>query len=616
LTILKQGALSFLKDDRKVCRMTNSLELGLIGNCRIGALINSEGEIVWSCLPRFDGDPVFCSLLRDHGPGENTGYCSLELYDLAGTEQYYLPNSAVLVTRLTDAKGAVVEITDFAPRFRQHGRAFIPMMLIRYVRRVQGAPRMSIRVRPTYGYGRHSCTVTYGSHHIRYVSPDGVLRLTTDMSLTAILEEIPFFLPDNMTLIFSSDETIPDTIGELARRFLNETLMYWHEWVRDIGIPYEWQDVVIRSAITLKLNTFEDTGAIIAAMTTSIPEASGSLRNWDYRYCWLRDAYFVVNALNRLSTTPTLERYLGFLVNVVAGDPARRVQPVYGIDGRAQLEEVEMDSLPGYRGMGPVRVGNQAYTQIQHDVYGSAILAVAHVFFDHRLIRRGDEALFRRLEFLGEAAFAVHDQPDAGIWEFRGILRIHTFSSVMCWAACDRLAKIASVLSLTERALYWQAKADHIHAVICRRAWNDRKQSFTAAFDEDALDASVLLLHDLGFLAADDPRFGRTVAAIERELKRGDYVYRYVDADDFGVPENAFLACTFWYIYALAALGRMDEGRILFEKLVARRNRHGLLSEHINPQTNELWGNFAQTYSMVGMINSAIRLSQRWDSAF
>jgi len=596
--------------------MVGSLELGLIGNCRIGALINGEGEIVWSCLPRFDGDPVFCSLLNEHESGKGHGYCTIELEDLVESDQFYLPNSAVLVTRLTDAKGAVIEITDFAPRFRQYGRMFIPMILIRQVSRIRGTPRIQIRIRPAYGYGRHRCTVTYGSHHIRYVAPDWILRLTTDESLTAILDEVPIFLQDQITLIFGSDETIPDTIAELARRFLNETLMYWHEWVRDIGIPFEWQDVVIRSAITLKLNTFEDTGAIIAAMTTSIPEASGSLRNWDYRYCWLRDAYFVVNALNRLSTTPTLERYLGFLVNIVAGDPDRHIQPVYGIDGKVRLEETEIDSLPGYRGMGPVRVGNQAYAQIQHDVYGSAILAVAHVFFDRRLIRRGDESLFRRLEFLGEKAFAVHDQPDSGIWELRGTLRVHTFSSVMCWAACDRLAKIAAVFNLTDRAAYWQNRAEHIHATICRRAWNARKQAFTAAFDGETLDASVLLLHDIGFLAADDPRFATMVAAIEKELKHGDYIYRYVDADDFGVPENAFLACTFWYIYALAALGRIEEGRDLFEKLVARRNRHGLLSEHIDPRSGELWGNFAQTYSMVGMINSAIRLSRRWDSAF
>ncbi len=596
--------------------MKSSLDLGLIGNGRIGALIDENAEIVWCCMPRFDADPVFCSLLKEHHPGEESGYCTVELVDQVRSDQSYLTNSAVLVTRMTDGHGAVVEVTDFCPRFAQYGRMFTPMMLIRQIRRVAGAPRIRLRVRPAYDYGRHRCPVTCGSHHIRYVMPDWSIRLTTDLSLTAILEEMPIFLEDRATLIFGPDETVPDTIGELARRFLDETLDFWHEWVREIGIPFEWQDAVIRAAITLKLNTFEDTGAIVAAMTTSVPEAPGSERNWDYRYCWLRDAYFVVNALNRLSTTQTMERYLSYLVNVVAGAPDGHIQPVYGIDGRARLDEMEIGSLPGYRGMGPVRMGNQAYTQVQHDVYGSAILAVAHVFFDRRLVRRGDEMLFRRLEALGETAVAVHDQPDAGLWELRGRLRVHTFSAVMCWAACDRLAKIAAKLGLAQRIGYWRERADRIHAVICRRAWNKDKQCFASVFDEDALDASVLLLHDVGFLPANDPRFSKTVAAVERELKRGDYVYRYIEADDFGVPENAFVICTFWYIYALAALGRMEEACGLFENMLARCNRHGLLAEHINPQTGELWGNFVQTYSMVGLVNSAIRLSRRWDSAF
>ena len=332
--------------------MRNTLDLGLIGNCHIGALIDEAGEIVWCCLPRFDADPVFCSLLREHDTGEGFGYSAVELDDQAGADQYYLANSAVLVTRLTDSRGGVVEITDFAPRFRQYGRMFIPIMLIRQIRRVQGTPRIRLRVRPAYDYGSQPCTVTYGSHHIRYVSPAWTVRLTTDASLTTVLEEIPFFLDDQITLIFGPDETIPDAVSELARRFLTETLSYWHQWVRDLAIPFEWQDEVIRAAITLKLNTFEDTGAIVAAMTTSIPEAPGSVRNWDYRYCWLRDAYFVVNALNRLGTTATMERYLRYLVNVAAGAQSERIQPVYGIDGRARLEEREIDSLPGLSGHG------------------------------------------------------------------------------------------------------------------------------------------------------------------------------------------------------------------------------------------------------------------------
>jgi GH15 family glucan-1,4-alpha-glucosidase len=596
--------------------MDHSLQLGLIGNCQIGALIDRQGEIVWCCMPRFDGDPLFCSLLRAHGDGDGFGYCGVALVEQTGAEQFYLPNTAVLVTRLMDAHGAVVEVTDFAPRFRQFGRMFTPVMLVRQLRRIKGTPRIRLAVRPACDYGREPCAITYGSHHVRYQSPGWALRLTTDASITMLLEELPFFLDDSVTLIFGADETIPSNIGDLARRFLDDTVSYWHEWVRDLGIPFEWQDEVIRAAISLKLNTFDDTGAVVAAMTTSIPEAAHTVRNWDYRYCWLRDAYFVVNALNRLGATKTMERYLGYLANVSAGSPDGRIQPVYAIDGRARLEERTVASLPGYRGMGPVRVGNQAYEQVQHDVYGSAILAVTHIFFDRRLLNSGDATLFQRLEPLGETAILVYDQPDAGLWELRGTARVHTFSSVMCWAACDRLALIAGRLGLEERAAYWRGHADRIYTVIYRRGWSEEKQSFVASFEGDSLDASLLLLHDVGFLSADDPRFQLTVAAVERELKRGDYVYRYIEADDFGEPENAFLVCTFWYIHALAALRRTEEARALFENLLARRNHLGLLAEHIDPRTGEQWGNFVQTYSMVGLINAAIRLSKRWDSAF
>lgn len=596
--------------------MKNSLDLALIGNCQVAALIDSAAEIVWYCLPRFDGDPVFCSLLQEHQVGSGKGYCSLELVDQFKTDQHYLPNSAVLVTRLTDTRGAVVEITDFAPRFHQYGRMYTPMMLIRQIRRVHGCPRICIRVRPTNDYGRTTGDFTSGSHHIRYVSPGQVLRLTTDASITAILQELPFVLDDEQTLIFGPDETIQESIPDLARRFRIETLAHWREWVRDLGIPFEWQTEVIRAAITLKLNTYDDTGAIVAALTTSIPESPDSGRNWDYRHCWLRDAYFVVNALNRLGTTRTMERYLRYLVNVVAGSAGGRLQPVYGIDGTADLNEIEIKTLGGYRGMGPVRVGNQAHEQIQHDVYGSAILAVTHVFFDQRLLHRGDAPLFHRLEPLGESALKVHDQPDAGLWELRGIKKVHTFSAVMCWAACDRLSKIAARLGLTERMMHWRAQAEQIHATICKRAWSNSKKSFVASFEGASLDASLLLMHDVGFLTADDPRFASTVAAIENELRRGDYIFRYVEEDDFGAPENAFVVCTYWYIYALAALGRSDEARQLFENLLQRHNRHGLIAEHLDVHTGEQWGNFVQTYSMVGLINAAIRLSKRWDSVF
>jgi len=597
----------------------NTLDLALIGNCTVGALIDACGEMNWACLPRFDGDATFCSLLRErgtHGAAQDFGYFAIDLADFDRAEQHYLDNTAVLVTRLYDRHGGSIEITDFAPRFGHYGRMFRPMCLVRRLHRLTGSPRLTVRLRPACNFGAQRPEVTWGSHHIRYVGSDLVVRLTTDASITAILQETPFFLEDTATLILGPDESLQEAVGEVGRRFLEETVQYWREWVRSLAIPYEWQDAVIRAAITLKLNAYDDTGAIVAAMTTSLPEAAGSPRNWDYRYCWLRDGYFVVNALNRLGATRTMERYLGYVLNVAAQAVGGALQPVFGIDGRTTLDEREVATLPGYRSNGPVRIGNQAWQQIQHDVYGSAILAATHVFFDRRLARRGDAALFHRLEPLGERAAAMHDQPDAGLWELRGSARVHTFSSVMCWAACDRLARIGDQLELQARAAHWRALADNIHRTICTRAWNSKRGCFVSTFEGEGMDASLLLLAEVGFLDAADPRFTATVTAVETDLRRGDFIFRYVEKDDFGEPENAFIVCTFWYVNALAAIGRRDEAHALFERLLACRNPHGLLAEHIDPVSGEHWGNFVQTYSMVGLINSAIRLSMRWDQAF
>ena len=593
----------------------SSLELGVVGNSSVSALVNGAGEICWACLPRVDADAVFCSLLRERREEKDFGFLAVDLAGLARAEQAYLAHTAVLVTRLYDGNGGALEITDFAPRFRQFGRLFCPSQLVRMIRPVSGSPRIRVLIRPARDLGREPRQATWGSNHVRYPAADYTVRLTTDCSITAILEGTPFVLREPVALVLGPDETLQGSVADVARRFLEQTIDYWRDWVRDLSIPFEWQEEIIRAAITLKLAAYDDTGAIIAAPTTSIPEAAASGRNWDYRYCWLRDAYFVVNALNRLNATRTMERYLGYIINIAAA-AGGALQPVYRLSGRPEMDEQEVPTLPGYRGMGPVRVGNQAWRQVQNDVYGSTVLTAAHAFFDSRLSAIGNESLFRQLEPLGERAVTVHALPDAGLWELRGKARVHTFSSIMCWAACDRLAKIAARLRLPDRAAYWRGHAGRIHAVILARAWNSRRGAFSATFDGDALDASLLLLAELGFIAAEDPRFASTVEAVERELKHGDFVYRYIEPDDFGVPANAFTVCTFWYIDAITRLGRRDEARALFDAMLARRNRLGLLSEHIDPATGELWGNFPQTYSMVGMIKSATRLSVPWHLAF
>jgi GH15 family glucan-1,4-alpha-glucosidase len=589
-----------------------SLDLGLIGNGSIGALIDAHGSVAWCCFPRFDGDPVFCSLLGGDSPRDEIGAFTIELEEGVKTEQTYIPDTPTLVTRLLDAKGGGVEITDFCPRYEKDGDLFCPKLLVRQVRPIGGHPNILVRVEPAADYGCGKRQHALGAGQISYAG-DQALRLTTDAPTEAIVSGAPFRVHQTVTFIFGLDDpgaNVSD-VTSVGATMLERTTGYWRNWARSLQAPSEWRDAVIRAAITLELNVYEPTGAIIASMTTSIPEAPDSGRTWDYRYCWPRDAYFTADALCRLGDTRTIEHYLAFLLGVAAKTPDARLVPIYSVDGGPIPGERIAQCLPGYRGMGPVHVGNKASEQAQHDLYGEAVLTAESLFLNSRARPRGDELLLARLEAFGQHAARLYEVPDAGLWELRGAERVHTFSSVMCWAACDRLAKYAAILKLADRVDYWRSRATKIHEVISRRSWSSRLNAFTATMDGDSLDASLLLMPRLGFLEATDARFAGTVAAIETHLKHGDFVYRYVERDDFGFPENAFLVCTFWYIEALAAMGgpRRAEARAVFEKVLAARNRHGLLAEDLDPRTLEQWGNFPQTYCMAGIIDCALALA-------
>ena len=593
-----------------------SLDLSIIGNCQIAVIIDKFGRYVWGCFPRYDSDPVFCSLLEAGGEEQQVGFFDIELQDLAKAEQRYVENTAILTTTLTDASGGAIRITDYAPRYNQYGRSYHPIMAVRHIAPVAGAPAIKIRLRPAAEYGSRAPEVTHGSNHIRFANGHFTTRLTTNAPLSAVLEERVIVLEKPITLILGPDETITESPDKVNREMYGETRAYWEGWTRALSIPFEWQREVIRAAITLKLCTYEDSGAVLAALTTSIPEAPDSGRNWDYRFCWLRDSYYTVQALNRLGATKTMEQYLRYIFNIVAAHgEGQDLQPVYGITGEAELTESSVKGLKGYRGMGPVRVGNDAYRQVQNDSYGAAVLAATQSFFDQRLVDQRRRREFEWLEALGERAAELYDKPDAGLWEYRGRADVHTYSSVMCWAACDRLARIADRLELADRAAYWKDKATGIREVILERSWSDERNSFVAGFGNDHLDASLLTIADLGFVEPMDPRFISTVEAIGKELKRGHYLFRYTAEDDFGAPETAFNICTFWYINALASIGRTEEARELFENMLARRTSQGLLSEDLDPVTGELWGNFPQTYSMVGIIQAATRLSRSWEDA-
>ncbi|WP_293379427.1 glycoside hydrolase family 15 protein [Phenylobacterium sp.] len=604
-------------------RVTQNLELFPIGNCAASALIDEAGRYVWACAPRVDGDPFFSALLNgeaaEDGADGGHGLWSVEVENRKETTQAYRRNTPILITEITDEAGARVEIIDFCPRYRQFGRLYRPLAFVRLIRPVEGTPRIRIRLRPTVNYGEAPAATTNGSNHIRYVGGETTLRMTTDGPISHVLDERLFRLEEPIALFLGPDEGFPDDITTTTLRMLRETTDYWRRWVRTLYVPLEWQSAVIRAAITLKLCTHEDTGAIVAAMTTSIPEHAvepGEVaRNWDYRYCWLRDAYYVVQALNRLGAADILENYLVYLRNLVdqVGKDGR-MQPVYGVGLEPVLTERVAPGLKGYRGMGPVRVGNQAHEHMQYDVFGQIVLSTVQAFFDERLIRPASVDDFRALEWVGDRAFELHDQPDASLWEFRGREAVHTYSSVMCWAACDRLGNAAARLGLKDRAEFWNDRANQIRATIEREAWNEELGRYASTFGGDQLDASLLQMIDVRYVEPTDPRMVATMEAVEKGLRRGEFMLRYAQPDDFGEPKTAFNFCTFWLIEALHLSGRTDEARQLFEDMLDRRTKAGLLSEDISFDGKELWGNYPQTYSLVGLINCASLLSRPWAS--
>eukprot|EP00741_Cyanophora_paradoxa_P004829 tig00000836_g4685.t1 len=478
--------------------ITNSLDLFVIGNCQVAALIDRHARYVWMCLPSFDGDPVFNCLINGGlsepmkgqrprpepraspppppAPGPAAGFFDVCVQDLASTEQGYVHNTAILRTVLRDTHGAELEVLDFAPRFSHYGARSVPAggpvlppspsfpappsppltagrpQFVRILRPLTSKPcRIVVRLRPTFDYGATAPVRVSGSNHVRFMHTDASKNLRATLEGVAarfLMDEVPFLCVEPATLVLGPDEPLSKTPREVGREFLEETSLYWREqYSRFLSIPLEWQDAVIRSAITLKLCCYESTGAVVAAHTTSIPEA-GDLagRTWDYRFNWLRDSFFTVTALSRLGDTKTMEYYLRYITNLVAASEDGYLQPLYGLglESGSALDEKICTSLLGYRGQGPVRIGNEAYTQVQNDVYGAVVLACTQAFFDARLSKPGDVALFESLERLGMQAAARFNQPDAGIWEFRAAEQpVHTFSAVMCWAACDRLALVA-----------------------------------------------------------------------------------------------------------------------------------------------------------------------------
>ncbi len=581
------------------------MRLALLGNCSYQALVDDAGRIQWLCWPRFDSSFVFGELLDPERGGE---YSIAPADETFTTEQRYVAHTNVVETRFRSNAGEF-DVIDFAPRFLQYERSFKPTMLIRCIKPREGAPRVRVRCHPVYDYGRAQPSSYVASNHIQWLLPGAQLRLTTNASLSYIAEGRSFELDRDVYLVLTWGEPLQAPVVETCEAFLTRTIRYWTTWVKHCTLPERFQEEVIRSALTLKLHQYEDTGAISAATTTSLPEYPGAGRNWDYRFCWLRDSGFTLGALRRLGHFEEMELFVSYLRNIAEETPSR-LQPVYGISGERDIDEFILEHLAGYQGNRPVRAGNDAYRQVQHDVYGEMLAAIAPMFLDVRFFDEAHKRSTALIHKLLEDIEVCLELPDASLWEKRDEPKLHTFSVLMHWAGATAAESIGARTGDAPLERRGRALAEAARRIIEDRCFRPELGYYADTPDDSDADASLMMMVNLGFLEPDHPHAETHVLSLARRLAADSaLLYRYRHDDGIGETHATFTVCGFWYAEALARLGRLEEAESVFSKLVGHANHVGLLSEDIDPTNGALLGNFPQTYSHVGMINAAFAIS-------
>jgi GH15 family glucan-1,4-alpha-glucosidase len=583
------------------------LNHGVIGNGRVLALVAPTTGIDWLCLPRFDSPSVFAKLL-DLDKGGTFAFRPTS--DVVSARMEYVANTNVLRTDMHCADGRF-EIFDYAPRIPAGLGVDAPLEVHRLLIPREGAARVRVEFDPRPDYARKRARPVAVTGGLDIADGESRLYLRTNVPAPYLASGQPVRIDAPRYFILSYGK--PSDIDSIAsvQRALDLTIAGWRAWVKTCALPSFADTHVLRSALCLKLHAFADTGAIIAAATTSLPEALGTERTWDYRYCWLRDAAFVVEALRRLSYLAEGEAFVSFLRDVAEEGP---LQPVYGIGGERVLPEHHLDHLAGFAGARPVRIGNAAHAQRQHDLMGEMILCLETLMTDPRVVADDSEAILQLVERLVCDAMAAAPEDDTGPWEFRTLPARYTFSQVLCWVAAHRGARLARRYGRTALADRWDTWADAHRAEILRRAYNDRLGFFTQALDGRHPDASNLLLPTLGLVEPRDPRFLSTLGAYERLLVDHGLMLRYRNADDLGETTSAFSICSFWWAEALAMVGELGRAVDVFDRLLTHANPVGLFSEDIDPPTGRLLGNFPQAYTHVGLIHAAITIGELLES--
>ncbi len=593
--------------------MDQNLKLGAIGNCSVAALVGEDATVEWYCWPQYDADPVFSRLINGPREAGRPGYFGLQIEGMTVSLQKYVDRTPVLVTMQRNAKGDEIEIIDFCPMDAEGFAtpANLEKVIVRLVRKVKGEPRIVATLRPTSGYGAEAPDgKRIADGVLEYKGNDTTVWLQTGAPLDAVTNASAFALDQPAFFVFGARSPI-DSAAK-AEAAMKKTVAFWNAWISTLTIPKDHADAFIRAAITLKLCTHRPTGGMVAAFTSSIPEYNNcKTHHWDYRYSWVRDNYFTLNALLAAGDADALRVYAPWLRKIMTYCREKDTHPAaFRIAGTHDAEESIIDTLTGYRGQGTVRVGNEAYKQQQNDFFASVILSLAPFFTDARFKSQECPVPVDWLENLAVLAYERYDTADSGLWEFRTQADIFTYSAINCWSAAHTMAKIFKALGDKERTELWTGKAKTMRDKIIAQAWHADVESFTNSFRGHNADASVFLISELEFLPPGDPMLAKTIKFLESKLRKGIYVFRHDHtADDASRCVTAFTSCTLWMLLAFIDAGRGAEAREVFDAFLKVRSPQGMYSEHVDSDTGELWANYPQTYAMAGVVTVALKLA-------
>lgn len=586
----------------------NNLNYGIIGNCKSAALVSERGSIDWLCLPNFDSPSVFSKIL-DEKSGGSFAFIVSDDYTCS---QKYMKGTNILCTQFTSDEGSF-EVLDFMPRYRTlQMDHFYPAEIYRYIRLLTGKPRFRVQYEPVMNYAKETGTHRKFADYIKTSSCENIkdnMYLYSSLEFDTILNSDEIILEKEEFILLSYGQKLVSIDIERVYLEYQRTKVYWLNWNNRSRKFVQYNDVISRSLLILKLMSYQDSGAVIAALTTSIPETIGEVRNWDYRFCWIRDASMSIEVLLKMGHQSAAKRFMGFIKRILKSK-SDSFQIMYAIDGSRTLKEEILDHLSGYENSQPVRIGNAAYYQRQNDSLGYLMDVIYNYYIHFPGTLDEIEEMWEIVKNIVKTVSIEWRNPDQSIWEFRNTEKHFVFSKVMCWVALDRAVSVATFLGKLEYETEWKELAEEIKNDVLTHGWNEKMQSFTQTYDNCDMDSSLLLMEQYGFIDPDDEKFVKTVERIKQELFHEGLMYRYKTDDDFGLPSSSFTICTFWLIRALFVTGRKEEALKIFDELLTYSNHLGLFSEDLDFETKRQLGNFPQAYSHLALINTAILFSE------